>query len=61
MPLVTRVLLGDSLVATLVVSCNARHELLRLVRYVGEKLPGGGSSQCYGPASVMADHDIAAI
>ena len=60
MPLVARVLLGDSLVATLVVPRDARHELLRLVLYIGQKLLGGGSSQSGGPASVMADHDVAA-
>jgi hypothetical protein len=60
MSLVARMLLGDSLVATLVVPRDARHELLRLVRYIGQKLPGGGSSQGGGPASVMADHDVAA-
>jgi hypothetical protein len=54
------VLLGDSLVATLVVPCDARHELLRLVLYIGQKLLGGGSSQGDGPASVVADHDVAA-
>jgi hypothetical protein len=59
-PLVARVLLGDFLVATLIVPRDARHELLRLVRCIGQKLLGGGSSQRDGPASMMADHDVAA-